>query len=94
VLIGTQRRATAHGTTLRLAAPHSQVARVLHVTGLDRILSVHPTVAAALAEPVPGTPPRPPRRPYPGVGTPLRLIQPLRHEDPEITQPTVGYGRP
>ena len=51
VLIGTQRRATSLGTTLRLAAPRSQVADVLHATGLDRGLSIHPTVADALARP-------------------------------------------
>jgi anti-anti-sigma factor len=54
VLIGTQRRATSLGTTLRLAAARPQVARVLHVTGLDRSLSIYPTVAAALAELAPG----------------------------------------
>jgi anti-anti-sigma factor len=51
VLIGTQRRATALGTTLRVAAPRSQVARVLNATGLDRSLSIHLTVADALARP-------------------------------------------
>jgi anti-anti-sigma factor len=51
VLIGTQRRATSLGTTLRLAAPRSQIAGVLHATGLDRSLSIHPTVADALARP-------------------------------------------
>jgi len=51
VLIGTQRRATSLGITLRLAAPRSQVAGVLHATGLDRSLSIHPTVADALARP-------------------------------------------
>jgi anti-anti-sigma factor len=59
VLIGTRRRATSLGTTLRLAAPRTQVARMLHLTGLDRGLTIHPTTAAALAELTPGTPPRP-----------------------------------
>ena len=51
VLVGTQRRATSLGTTLRLAAPRSQVARVLRATGLDRSFSIHATVADALARP-------------------------------------------
>jgi anti-anti-sigma factor len=68
VLIGTQRRATPLGTTLRLAAPRAQVAKVLHATGLDRNLAVHPTLADALAQPLTrhhttaGTPPPAPRR--------------------------------
>jgi anti-anti-sigma factor len=48
VLIGTQRRATLLGTALRLAAPRAQVAKVLHATGLDRSLAIHPTLAGAL----------------------------------------------
>ncbi|HEU5158809.1 MAG TPA: STAS domain-containing protein [Streptosporangiaceae bacterium] len=51
VLIGAQRRATPLGTTLRLVAPRSQVAKVLHVTGLDRSLKIHRTLADALARP-------------------------------------------
>jgi anti-anti-sigma factor len=49
VLIGTQRRATAIGIALCLAAPRPQVTNILHVTGLDRALTIHPTRAAALA---------------------------------------------
>ncbi|GAA2636992.1 STAS domain-containing protein [Actinomadura fulvescens] len=41
VLIGTQRRATALGITLHLAAPNPQVTKLLRVTGLDRVLTVH-----------------------------------------------------
>jgi anti-anti-sigma factor len=52
VLIGTQRRARLSGITLRLAAPGAQVANVLRATGLDRSLSIHPTLAAALAQPL------------------------------------------
>jgi anti-anti-sigma factor len=51
MLIGTQRRATSLGIALRLAAPRSQVAKVLHATGLDRALSIHPTLAGALTQP-------------------------------------------
>jgi len=52
VLVGTQRRATLLGTTLRLAAPRSQIAKVLHTTGLDRSLAIHPTLSGALAPPL------------------------------------------
>lgn len=49
VLLGTQRRAGALGITLRLAAPRPQVIKVLCITGLDRYLPIHPTLADALA---------------------------------------------
>jgi anti-anti-sigma factor len=48
VLIGTQRRATALGITIRLAAPRSTVAKVLRITGLDRRLTIHSTLSDAL----------------------------------------------
>jgi len=77
VLIGTQRRATSLGITLRLAAPSSQVAGVLHATGLDRSLRIHATVADALARhatmaglPIPLR--------YPGVGNRLGGHSPKR----------------
>lgn len=51
VLIGTQRRATRLGITLRLAAPSPQTAKLLHITGLDRSLTVYPTLSDALTPP-------------------------------------------
>jgi anti-sigma B factor antagonist len=48
VLIGTQRRARLHTTSLCLAAPGPQVMRLLHITGLDRGLTIHSTLAAAI----------------------------------------------
>jgi anti-sigma B factor antagonist len=51
VLVGTQRRATLLGITLRLAAPRPLVTKVLRVTGLDRSLTIHPTLPDALAQP-------------------------------------------
>lgn len=42
VLIGTQRRANQRDITLCLAAPSRQVARLLHITGLDRTLPLEP----------------------------------------------------
>jgi anti-anti-sigma factor len=42
VLIGTQRRATLRDIPLQLAAPSPSVARLLHLTGLDRTLQIQP----------------------------------------------------
>ncbi len=50
VLVGTQRRATPLGITLRLAAPRPQMTKILRITGLDRALTIHPTPAAALLD--------------------------------------------
>jgi anti-anti-sigma factor len=49
VLIGTHRRATLLGITLHLAAPRPRVAKLLHLTGLDHSLTIHPTLPNALA---------------------------------------------
>ncbi len=51
VLVGTARRATLLGGSLRLAAPSPQVNQGLQVTGLLRHLDVFPTVQVALASP-------------------------------------------
>lgn len=63
VLIGTQRRATARGIVLRLAAPRPQVVKLLHITGLDHRLTICATLADALPTawrgPPTATPPRP-----------------------------------
>lgn len=48
VLIGTQRRATARGITVRLAAPRPQVAKLLRITGLDHRFTICATLADAL----------------------------------------------
>jgi anti-anti-sigma factor len=48
VLIGTQRRATVGGIAVRVAAPQPQVAKLLHLTGLDRRLTIGATLADAL----------------------------------------------
>ncbi|MEU5876265.1 STAS domain-containing protein [Spirillospora sp. NPDC047279] len=50
VLIGTQRRATGAGVTLILAAPTPQITKLLRITRLDRVLTVHPTVDDAIAQ--------------------------------------------
>jgi anti-sigma B factor antagonist len=47
LLVGTQRRARLDGRTVVLAGPRPNVLKLLHITGLDRAFSVHPTLAAA-----------------------------------------------
>ena len=48
-LVRVVRQATAHGSGLRLAASAPTVTRVLALTGIDRLIGVYPSVAAALA---------------------------------------------
>jgi anti-anti-sigma factor len=48
-------RAAVSGTQLRLAVAAAVVRRVLSVEGLDRLVSVYPSVEAALAAGTPGT---------------------------------------
>jgi anti-sigma B factor antagonist len=50
-LVRVVRQATAHGSRLRLAATAPAVTRVLALTGVDRLIEVYPSVAAALADP-------------------------------------------
>jgi anti-anti-sigma factor len=49
MLIGTQRRASARGITVRLAAPRPQMAKLLRATGLDRSFTIYATVDDARA---------------------------------------------
>ena len=48
VLVAAERRAHQLGGTLFLVAPQKAVARVLHVTSLDRHLRIYPKVAHGL----------------------------------------------
>jgi len=48
VLVGARKRLRAGNGQLRLAAASGNVARVLHATGLDRVLPLYPDVASAL----------------------------------------------
>jgi|SRR5713226_8262145 anti-sigma B factor antagonist len=48
VLVATQRRAGGLGITVRLAAPSSQMAKLLRVTGLDQCFTICATVDDAL----------------------------------------------
>jgi len=48
VLVGARKRLRAGNGQLRLAATSGDVARVLHATGLDRVLPLYPDVTSAL----------------------------------------------
>jgi len=50
VLIGAERRARVLGTAMCLAAPSIPVAKLLHLTGLDRNLTIYPDLRALAAE--------------------------------------------
>jgi anti-sigma B factor antagonist len=47
LLVGAVRRTAPRGVTLVLAAPRPQVAKLLNITGLDRVFAVHRSVADA-----------------------------------------------
>jgi len=51
-LVGTYRRAGTSGSLMRLVVSTPAVHRVLSITGVDRLVSIFPSVAASLA----GTP--------------------------------------
>lgn len=50
-LVRAVRQANASATGLRVAAAAPGVTRVLAITGVDRLIEIYPSVAAALADP-------------------------------------------
>ena len=50
-LVRAARQAHAGGAGLRVAASALAVTRVLAITGVDRLIDIYPSVAAALADP-------------------------------------------
>ena len=50
-LVRAVRQANASGAGLRLAASAPAVTRVLGITGVDRLIEIYPSVAAAMADP-------------------------------------------
>jgi anti-sigma B factor antagonist len=50
-LVRAVRKATASGAGLRVAASAPAVTRVLAITGVDRLIEIYPSVAAAMADP-------------------------------------------
>jgi anti-sigma B factor antagonist len=50
-LVRAVRAANASGAGLRIAASAPAVTRVLAITGVDRLIEVYPSVAAAMADP-------------------------------------------
>jgi anti-sigma B factor antagonist len=51
LLVSIQRQVQAAGGWLRLANPHTQLRRVLHITSLDEYFEVHHSVDSATATP-------------------------------------------
>lgn len=54
-LVRAVRKAKASGAGLRVAASAPAVTRVLAITGVDRLIEIYPSVAAAMADPGAGT---------------------------------------
>lgn len=50
-LVRAMRKAAASGAGLRVAADAPAVTRVLAITGVDRLIKIYPSVAAAMADP-------------------------------------------
>ncbi len=48
VLVGALRRAREAGGDLRIVSVQESIARILRITGLDRVFAVHPTLDEAL----------------------------------------------
>jgi anti-sigma B factor antagonist len=57
-LVHAVREANANGAGLRVAASAPAVTRVLAITGVDRLIEIHPSVAAAMADPGSETAPK------------------------------------
>ena len=51
VLVRVVQHASAHGSGLRVATSTPAVIRVLALTGVDKLIKINPSVAAALADP-------------------------------------------
>ena len=66
-LMQAYQRASANGAQLRVGVTAPAVRRVLEASGLDRLVSIYPSVEAAIAAGVPGVIPLLPR-PGPGPG--------------------------
>ena len=49
-LVRAHKRATANGAEIRVVVASRGVQRVLAITGVDRLISVYPSVTASLAE--------------------------------------------
>ncbi len=61
-LVRAFKRATASGAGMRLAVSEAAVRRILAITGVDHLIDVYPSVAAAMAttdQPGAGTKPQP-----------------------------------
>lgn len=48
LLIGAHRRAEDRGASLRIVCTQPDLVRILHISGLDQVLVVHPSVTSAV----------------------------------------------
>lgn len=48
IVVGRLKRLARHGGTLTVAAAHERVLRVFTITGLDRLLEIHPDLEGAV----------------------------------------------
>ncbi len=48
ILVDASKRTKARGGTLRLVSDDRQIARIMEITGLDRVLRIHTTLREAL----------------------------------------------
>lgn len=48
IVVGRLKRLARHGGTLTVAAAHERVVRVFTITGLDRLLEIHPDLEGAV----------------------------------------------
>jgi anti-anti-sigma factor len=83
-LLRAYQRASISGTQLRVAVTAQIVRRVLDVSGLDRLVSIYPSLEAAIAA---GTPDVIPLAPKPGAGQPpSRRAEQAAHRRAALTR--------
>ena len=76
-LLRAHQRASVSGGQLRVAVTAQVVRRILEASGLDRLVSIHPSVQAAIAAGIPGVIPLAPRA---GRGEGAGQVLPRRRE--------------
>jgi anti-anti-sigma factor len=82
-LLRACQRAAVNGGQLRVAVTAPAVRRILDASGLDRLVSIYPTVQAAIAAGIPGVIPLAPR---PGGGEGEAQVLPRRRgQSPQVT---------
>ena len=86
-------RAVVSGTQLRLVVSAQIVRRMLSLSGLDRLVSIYPSLEAAIAAGAPAVFPPAPRRPVHRPTASHRPTGPNGHGPASSRRPTRGTGR-